>query len=929
MSARNSHDYEGESFDDAPESTENLRVTIPQSSSARSLTDSPPVGVGASPELTEKPPLPSESQVEQEEEEEDNGSEPTTPKKKNKKKNKKKGKQQDDGEVAEEQAEELQEQELGDELKLETAEVEDDDEADQHIEVEDLHEPTGLDGIGEEEASDRNIAQKSPLLTSHRLSSASSLDEVVLTTSKEDVPIIDTIEAKPELPPVPPKDDVASPPSSGLKGLSGSLPSLPWAPPPINKNPPPPPPPPLSRKASGPFAWFSRSSISAKEVKSPPPVGSRRNTSTSVSTIASNLDLVADGDASSVNSKRPRRNSLKDQFKLLRMREDTAWAEHEEAGARSKPPSFSHPGMSPPIIPEENEDGILHPPTTASGATSPGTADPSTINPNLAPGTVSGFARSADDASTPVDWELWQSLVNNGPQALVNSEELNSAIKRGIPQTIRGVIWQILADCHAGELEDIYRDLVARGTDKERRPSNGQINGIIEESNSSSRSSIRSDHSGSATHSTSPSHETDPEKLAKEQLASETARVKRAKDEGVALQKLEKVIRRDLGSRTSYSKYFVSQGSQESLYGLCKAYALYDEAVGYAQGMNFIVMPLLFNMDEAEAFELLVKLMNKYGLREMFIADMPGLHRSLYQFERLLEDFEPALYCHLRRRGVPPQLYATQWFLTLFAYRFPLQLVLRIYDLIFEEGLERTILKFSIAIMRRNAEALLGMKDMSTLTTFLKERLFDAYIDKQPSATSILESGFFGSSGAADKEIYRADILVQDACDVPLTQDMIKVYTTEWEEKTRTEKERETELENLRHTVATQAARVRLLEERAEASDKEHVQLASELVHAKVENEELRDLTDALKLQVAELKVVVDKQPGEVEGKLRMEMERIMKRNIEVQNENRAMEDSMAEMEKELVSTKMKWAEMSENHETLRQKWSDLRRALD
>lgn len=315
-------------------------------------------------------------------------------------------------------------------------------------------------------------------------------------------------------------------------------------------------------------------------------------------------------------------------------------------------------------------------------------------------------------------------------------------------------------------------------------------------------------------------------------------------------------------------------------------------------------------MDEVEAFELLVKLMNKYGLRELFIQDMPGLHRALYQFERLLEDLEPALYCHLRRRGVPPQLYATQWFLTLFAYRFPLQLVLRIYDLIFEEGLESTILKFGIAIMRRNVDALLEMKDMSSLTTFLKERLFDAYIDKQPSASSILESGFFGSSGAADKEIYRADILVQDACAVPLTQDMIKTYTAEWEEKTRTEKEQEAELDHLRHTVAKQASRVRLLEERAEASDKEHVQLASELVHVKVENEELRDLNDALKLQVSELKAIVDKQPGEVEEKLRTEMDRIMKRNIEVQNENRAIEDNMAEMEKELVATKMKWAEV-------------------
>lgn len=290
---------------------------------------------------------------------------------------------------------------------------------------------------------------------------------------------------------------------------------------------------------------------------------------------------------------------------------------------------------------------------------------------------------------------------------------------------------------------------------------------------------------------------------------------------------------------------------------------------------------------------------------------MPGLHLHLYQFERLLEDLEPALYCHLRRRGVTPQLYATQWFLTLFAYRFPLQLVLRIYDLIFDEGLESTILRFGVAIMRRNAETLLGMKDMSTLSTFLKEKLFDVYIDQQPSASSILESGFFGSSGG-DKEVYRADVMVQDACAIPLTQEMIKSYTAEWEEKVRIEKEREAELEGLRHTVAAQAARIRSLEEHAEKSDKEHVQLASELVRLKVENEELQDMNESLRIQVQELKNVVDKQPAEVEEKLRTEMERIMKRNLEVQNENRSMEEQMAEMEKDLVETKMKWAEVSQ-----------------
>ena len=98
-------------------------------------------------------------------------------------------------------------------------------------------------------------------------------------------------------------------------------------------------------------------------------------------------------------------------------------------------------------------------------------------------------------------------------------------------------------------------------------------------------------------------------------------------------------------------------------------------------------------MSRAEAFCVFVQLMSKYGMREMFVQEMPGLHQNLYQFERLLEDFEPALYCHLNRRGVNANLYATQWFLTLFAYRFPLELVLRVYDLVLSEGLG-AILKF-------------------------------------------------------------------------------------------------------------------------------------------------------------------------------------------------------------------------------------------
>jgi len=149
--------------------------------------------------------------------------------------------------------------------------------------------------------------------------------------------------------------------------------------------------------------------------------------------------------------------------------------------------------------------------------------------------------------------------------------------------------------------------------------------------------------------------------------------------------------------------------------------------------------------------------------------------------------------------------------------------------------------------MQKNAEQLLKMKDMLELTTFLKDRLFDIYIDKSPSANSLLESGFFGNAGGVDKEVYRADALVQDACAVQVTPEMLKTYTKEWEVKVRVcsvfswlyydysmlihmtqeEKEKEAAEEALRTTNATLTTKVRNLEVAAEKSDTEHVQVCA------------------------------------------------------------------------------------------------------
>ena len=469
-------------------------------------------------------------------------------------------------------------------------------------------------------------------------SSKSTLDEVHLGgDAAEDRE--DEVADLPERTTLPPKA------SSKVKGLSGNLPSIPWGAPPTGKVPELKPSPAQgSRKLGMGFSWLSRKGSATIDAHVPTPsqeksLAERRNTMTSMNSLNSNpelmlskLDEANDSDSSSGVQKQ--RNSLRDRFKMLRMREEAGIQSLE--GQEGTPPIASGGALagligrsasvglgigSPTSVADEKEGGLA---AAGSPVQSPIAVSPSAMSvgpdPNLAPGTASGMAAGPSamaNPMTPVDWDLWQAVVYEGPSAVArtSAEELSRAIASGIPSAIRGVVWQVLAQSKNEELEGVYRELVVRGTDKDREmlaslqghaPSQSIANGNLTEKQSvtSSASSVHSDHStpvpsapnGVSSPPASVSQEKDTESITKLQLAMVSERKKKAQEDKVAVQKLEKVIKRDLGARTSYSKYAVAAGLQDGLFGVCKAYALFDEGVGYAQGMNFLVMPLLFNV---------------------------------------------------------------------------------------------------------------------------------------------------------------------------------------------------------------------------------------------------------------------------------------------------------------------------------------------
>ncbi|ORY98740.1 rab-GTPase-TBC domain-domain-containing protein [Syncephalastrum racemosum] len=152
---------------------------------------------------------------------------------------------------------------------------------------------------------------------------------------------------------------------------------------------------------------------------------------------------------------------------------------------------------------------------------------------------------------------------------------------------------------------------------------------------------------------------------------------------------------------------------------LLKAYSVYDAHVGYCQGLGVLARPLLTVMPEKQAFCTFVRLMETYEMRTLYTLNMEGLHLRLHQFQTLLTQLNPDLSEHLSRNNIHPAMFASQWFLTLFASAFPTRLVLRMYDCVFAQGAMITMLRVAVATMQKHKERLLSIHQFDQLMTFL------------------------------------------------------------------------------------------------------------------------------------------------------------------------------------------------------------------
>lgn len=244
--------------------------------------------------------------------------------------------------------------------------------------------------------------------------------------------------------------------------------------------------------------------------------------------------------------------------------------------------------------------------------------------------------------------ELWDQLIKNWDQQSDRPEKISELVLDGIPDKLRGHVWQLLANAiDQTELVEKYHDFLNQPC---------------------------------------PS---------------------------------EQVIMRDIHRTFPAHDYFKESGGkgQESLYKISKVYSLYDEEVSYCQGLSFLAASLLLHMPEEQAFCTLVKIMFNYGLRDLFKLGFDNLHLRFFQLTALLKDYIPELSHHLEHIGIETHMYASQWFLTLFTAKFPLQMVFFILDLFLSQGMN-TIFHISLALLHDAKTDLLQLDFEGTLKYF-------------------------------------------------------------------------------------------------------------------------------------------------------------------------------------------------------------------
>ncbi|EPY50217.1 GTPase activating protein Gyp51 [Schizosaccharomyces cryophilus OY26] len=363
------------------------------------------------------------------------------------------------------------------------------------------------------------------------------------------------------------------------------------------------------------------------------------------------------------------------------------------------------------------------------------------------------------------------------------------------------------------------------------------------------------------------------------------------------------ILERFFSNRDQKSPDIVSD-SIANLHKVLRSLANAIPEVGYTQGMSWIAGSLLMYLPPPQAFSMLVFLFKEYNLQSIFSPELKGLSRIMYQFTQLVEDFMPALAIHLKKNEIDTCSYASEWFLTLFAYKFPLNIVAKIYDILLFYG-PTILLNIGLGLLNNSEKILLKLNN-DELITYLKDNIFSSFM--------------LGD----EPDQYDMTKILQCAFAFEISKSSIDKYGHEFDISLLTEREVDTQLETTKNTNKSLNDHFSVLSESMSKLQIEHESMSSMLVQEKLVLKRQAEEQAGMESKVASLHGQLSKIRSEVESSFQGEMEAIIAENLKIMSEGQVLEDELFRKEKLLAETKVNLATMDGEYMLAIQKWSQL-----
>ena len=157
----------------------------------------------------------------------------------------------------------------------------------------------------------------------------------------------------------------------------------------------------------------------------------------------------------------------------------------------------------------------------------------------------------------------------------------------------------------------------------------------------------------------------------------------------------------------------------QKLFNILKAYSNYNNEIGYAQGMNFIVAKLIkFFDNEKEAFIYLDSLFNKLNMVEV-IGIKNNLEKKMKIIHFLLKTLCPDILFFLEKKKINHEIFTAKWYITLFSKNFKYDNILMViwnFSIIFGW---KFIFLFSISVIISFKDKYINL-DLYDFTQYMK-----------------------------------------------------------------------------------------------------------------------------------------------------------------------------------------------------------------